>query len=68
MALNAQNKTVNLSDQSSNQWYTASWVKRKVNNGAWHTWCKFTPSSSTGFSSLFEDVVEYKIGFVCYGF
>ena len=37
MALYAQNKTVYVYDESSKQWYTASWIKRKYNSGKWYT-------------------------------
>ena len=43
MALDAQNKTVYVYDESSKQWYTASWIKRKDIGGKWYTRCKFIP-------------------------
>ena len=43
MALDTQNKTVYVYDESSKQWYTASWIKRKDISGKWYTRCKFIP-------------------------
>ena len=43
MSLDAQNKTVYVYDESSKQWYTASWIKRKDIIGKWYTRCKFIP-------------------------
>ena len=43
MALDAQNKTVYVYDESGKQWYIASWIKRKDISEKWYSRCKFIP-------------------------